>query len=82
LVYLNVPAGPGVGEEVARVITGGAAGEVIEHVAEMRPRVETVSRRAGANTQQYGSGGPTQQLASAGAFDALLTNENDPNASQ
>jgi hypothetical protein len=43
-----VPDGPGVGEEIAHVTTGGAAGELIEYVAELRPRVEAVPRRAAA----------------------------------
>ncbi len=53
-VYSGVTNGPGVGEEIADVITGGAAGELIEYVAEIRPRVEAVPRRAGADAQQHG----------------------------
>jgi hypothetical protein len=48
-----VNSGPDLGEEVAHVITGGTAGELIEHVAEVRPHVEVVPGRTGADAQQY-----------------------------
>ena len=48
--------GPGIGEKIAHVGIGGAGGELIEHVAEVRPRVEAVPRRAGADAQQHGGG--------------------------
>ena len=53
---LGVTVGPGIGEEIAHVSAGGTGGELIEHVAEIRPRVETVPRRAGADAQQHGGG--------------------------
>ena len=55
-VYLGVPDGPGVGEEIARVGIGRAGGKLIEYVAEIRPRVETVPRRTHAHAEQHGGG--------------------------
>ena len=43
--------GPSVGEKVGHVGRGGTSGELIEHVAEIRPRVESVPRRTGADAQ-------------------------------
>ena len=43
----------GIGEETADVIAGGARGELVEHVADVRPRVETVPGRTRADAQQY-----------------------------
>ena len=45
-------AGPDIGKQVAHVSAGGLAGELIEHIAEIRPRVEPMPRRAGADAQQ------------------------------
>jgi arylsulfatase A len=46
-----VADGPGIGEKVAHVDIGGAAGELIEHVAEVRPGVEAVPHGAAAHAQ-------------------------------
>lgn len=43
--------GPGIGEEAAHLVAGGPGGELVEHVAEVRPWVESMPRRAGAHTQ-------------------------------
>jgi hypothetical protein len=45
--------GPYIGEEITHVIAAGSAGKLIEHVAEVRPRVESVPRRAGADAQKH-----------------------------
>ncbi len=48
--------GPGIGEEIAHVVPDRAGGKLIEYVAEIRPRVETVPHRTGANAQEHGGG--------------------------
>jgi hypothetical protein len=48
--------GSGVGEKVAHVGIGGTGGELIEHVTEVRPRVETVPCRAAAHAREHRCG--------------------------
>jgi transposase len=48
-----VTTGPAIGEQVIHVHVAGPAGELVESVAKVRPRVEPVSRRAGAHAQQH-----------------------------
>ena len=43
--------GPGIGKEVAHFTAAGLAGELVEHVAEVRQRVERVPRRTRAPAQ-------------------------------
>ena len=49
---LDLSVSPDIGEEIAYVSVGRTAGELIEHVAEVGPRVETMPCRARAETQQ------------------------------
>jgi hypothetical protein len=48
--------GPCTGKKITYIGRGGVDRELIEHVAEVRPRVESVPRRTGADAQQHGGG--------------------------
>ena len=54
-VYPGMTDGPGIGEKIAYVGIGRTGGELIEHVAQVRPRVETMPRRAAAPRAAYGT---------------------------
>ncbi|MBA4191968.1 MAG: hypothetical protein C0467_28645 [Planctomycetaceae bacterium] len=48
--------GPRIREKITYVVPGGAGRQLIEHVAEIRLRVEVVPSRARADAQQHGGG--------------------------
>lgn len=46
-------AGPDIGKKIVHVTAAGTGGQVVDHVAKVRPRIESVPGRAGADAQEY-----------------------------
>jgi len=51
--YSGVTAGPGIGKKFVQVSAGGTGGELIEQVAEIRPRIAPMPRRTGTKAEQH-----------------------------
>jgi hypothetical protein len=53
--YSGVNSGPGIGQQIADIRVGGSAGELIEHIAKIRPRIEPMPHRAGRRVRKMKS---------------------------